>query len=571
MAPSMMQSVILQCTVLLSAVTAISAFLSLSSERQHRVSTTLQTTFTNHDNNIHQISSPTVVVASDSPPPTSHIISDDVHALVNGIYPKDMNLYNSGGLVHVADQSFRRGIVYEQQGQARKAAYAFHEATIYYQCLFDYSITAAAAIVLENSTSTQPSSSSSSQQQWYSNPFAHVTCLHRIEDIASILVYSCLSLGYLYFDAMDDPTAAIRIYKQVNLIDPSHRFYLSTSVSWDGVGVAMEAAAAATMTATTHHTKFYLMDAIQAYREALVRQPDNSRVQFHLAVALDRCAEEGPSSTAIDATTQLSPKDEASDIFEQLRRSADAMQACLVDTWGYVRWHMRKQLQSTTQIVNLYRGTRAMLQFAVAATIPLLLERKQQFSSNDKDYLENALFCEFGVGSGRTLRLTRDVLPILRTVGTAETSAATEVWDPPILYGFDTFTGLPQAWGDRPVGSYSTDGAIPVEIGERVQFHTGLFRDTITPFLDEVDPDSYLAYVHIDCRLYSSTVDILESMRSKIVPGTILLFSEYIGHPTWRNDEFRALRECCKRFGWKYEYLSFSLSTKQAVVRITDS
>jgi Macrocin-O-methyltransferase (TylF) len=339
-------------------------------------------------------------------------------------------------------------------------------------------------------------------------------------------------LAYLYYDALDRPSAAIRIYQQVLHLSPSRNIVdpppvlgedCSSAIAWDGLGVALEA----TDTAP-------LSEAVAAYRAGLARQPHRPRIQFHLAVALDRCHAQEP--------------DEASALFEQLRRSADVTQAGLVDSWGYVRWHLRKQLPP----VNLYRGTHAMLQYAVAAT---------------RGRKKGALFCEFGVGRGRTLRVTRQILSTLRDA--EETTDAP--WQPPMLHGFDTFTGLPQAWGDRPVGSYSTGGAIPSDLVENgVRFHKGLFRDTIPLFLEELDVvSSFLAYGHIDCRLYSSTVDILELLRCKIVPGTILLFSEYIGHPTWRNDEFRALRECFKRFGWKYEYLAFSLSTKQAIVRIT--
>ena len=160
------------------------------------------------------------------------------------------------------------------------------------------------------------------------------------------------------------------------------------------------------------------------------------------------------------------------------------------------------------------------------------------------------------------------------------------------IHGFDTFTGLPQAWGNEPAGSYSTGGIVPNLEGE-VYFYKGLFRDTIRPFLAQADQmmavaaaaegagreeeggseagagSAFLAYATIDCDLYSSTLDILESMHGRVIPGTILVFDEYICHPTWRQDEFRAWRECCKRFGWKYEYLAFSLITKQVVVRVT--
>ena len=57
---------------------------------------------------------------------------------------------------------------------------------------------------------------------------------------------------------------------------------------------------------------------------------------------------------------------------------------------------------------------------------------------------ENGLICEFGVATGRSLRMIQEILPL----GTS-------------LYGFDTFTGLPTPWGEEPAGAYSTDGAVP--------------------------------------------------------------------------------------------------------------
>ena len=118
--------------------------------------------------------------------------------------------------------------------------------------------------------------------------------------------------------------------------------------------------------------------------------------------------------------------------------------------------------------------------------------------------------------------------------------------------------------------SYSTAGIIP-KIEGNVRFHQGLFKQTIPQFLKSLPQDQPLAFANIDCDLYSSTCDVLESIHNRIVPGTVLVFDEYLINPSWRQDEFRAWRECCKRFGWRYEYLAFSLSSKQAVVRVIEA
>ncbi|KAL9187651.1 hypothetical protein ACHAXT_006029 [Thalassiosira profunda] len=69
--------------------------------------------------------------------------------------------------------------------------------------------------------------------------------------------------------------------------------------------------------------------------------------------------------------------------------------------------------------MRLHRGTRAMLQIALEAAQPLLQH-------------DDGLVCEFGVASGRSIRMTNEMLPL-------ETP----------IHGFDTFTGLPHAWGSE--------------------------------------------------------------------------------------------------------------------------
>jgi Macrocin-O-methyltransferase (TylF) len=380
-----------------------------------------------------------------------------------------------------ADRAFRRGIQLDKSGQPRLASGDFHQAATLYQCYLD---------LPEN--------------------FGHVTSLAE-DDCRAVLAYTLVRLGFLNVDALSDPDAAIRLYTMASEIDPN-----PSAVSFKGIGTAIEAAGG------NGQDLVHLPLAIKAYRQALEKSQKAS-IFFYLAVALER----------------LGQKEESEPILESMQRS-EAPASCLVDSWGYVRWHMRKVPPET---LNLHLGTRDMLKLALDAAMPLI-ERQRESKAQ-------GLVCEFGVGSGRSLRMTQEILPLDIEI-----------------HGFDTFTGLPKAWGSEPAGAYSTGGIVPNMEGE-VYFHKGLFSDTISPFLKELGDDAFLAYANIDCDLYTSTLDILESFHGRIVEGTILIFDEYICHPSWRQDEFRAWRECCKRFGWKYEYLAFSLPTKQAVVRVT--
>jgi hypothetical protein len=134
------------------------------------------------------------------------------------------------------------------------------------------------------------------------------------------------------------------------------------------------------------------------------------------------------------------------------------------------------------------------------------------------------------------------------------------------VHGFDSFRGLPEDWHDEPRGSYSTDGAIP-RVPGNVTLHPGWFSDTLPPFL--AAHSGHVRFAHVDCDLYSSTKTVLDALADRMVPGTVLVFDEYLGNERWREDEFRAWQEAVAQRGWRYEYLCYSLYTKQAAVRLS--
>ena len=72
----------------------------------------------------------------------------------------------------------------------------------------------------------------------------------------------------------------------------------------------------------------------------------------------------------------------------------------------------------------------------------------------------------------------------------------------PQVHGFDTFSGLPEDWGDATTrGSYSTHGALP-QAPENVRFHVGLFSETLPCFLAEhAGP---VRFMNVDCDLRRS-------------------------------------------------------------------
>ena len=251
-----------------------------------------------------------------------------------------------------ADRSLCYGIQLEKNGQARKAFAALHEAATLYQCFLETK----------------------------SRDFAHVTCASEAEATA-LLGYTCLRLAFLNHDALGDPKAAVRLYKEAATIDPQPSAY-----SWDGMGQSIEASSAGRE----------LPQAIDAYTAALELVPNNRKILFHKAVAMERYSS-SLLANADDDQAKERAEDmarTAQDIFEQLRRE-ESTYACWVDSWGYVRWHTRK---IPCVDLNLLRGTRDMLELALHAALPLVEQ--------------GGLVAEFGVGGGRSLRMTQELLPL---------------------------------------------------------------------------------------------------------------------------------------------------------------
>ena len=131
-------------------------------------------------------------------------------------------------------------------------------------------------------------------------------------------------------------------------------------------------------------------------------------------------------------------------------------------------------------------------------------------------------------------------------------------------FGFDTFTGIPEAWHDEPEGKYSAFGAVPkIEGGE---FIVGKFEDTLPKFFAQERPVASL--INFDADLYSSTLCALNNSDKVIDEHTILIFDEFIINDKWEEDEYKALNEFCENLGYSYEVIAVSFFTKQVAVRI---
>ncbi len=133
------------------------------------------------------------------------------------------------------------------------------------------------------------------------------------------------------------------------------------------------------------------------------------------------------------------------------------------------------------------------------------------------------------------------------------------------FHGFDSFEGLPESWtGAFARGAFSRGGRLP-RVPRNVVLHKGLFGDTLPEWRTAyADP---IAFVHVDCDLYSSTVEVLAGIGDRLQAGTIVVFDEYFNHAGWERHEFRAWQEFVAGRGVRYDYLAYA--REQVAIRIT--
>ena len=133
-----------------------------------------------------------------------------------------------------------------------------------------------------------------------------------------------------------------------------------------------------------------------------------------------------------------------------------------------------------------------------------------------------------------------------------------------VLFGFDSFQGIPEAWASAPKGQWKT--AIYSPNRPDVKIVPGLYDETLTTpaILEALGPR--LGFIHIDCDLYSSTKMVFQAIKNRIGPGTVIVFDELYGYHDWQKHEAKAFFEMAQERKWEYEYLA--RSDLQVAVRI---
>jgi hypothetical protein len=203
-----------------------------------------------------------------------------------------------------------------------------------------------------------------------------------------------------------------------------------------------------------------------------------------------------------------------------------------------IRWErwQRAAAESATYVdthlpnVSPTTGRKALIDFAV------------------RSVTTKGLFLEFGVFQGDSInRVSKHV--------------------PGPVWGFDSFVGLPESWEGMHDPGHFKVAKLP-RVRSNVRLVQGWFNETLPKFLSE-HPEP-VAFLHVDCDLYSSTKTILDLLKPRLQAGTVILFDDYFSYPGWQQGEHKAWTEFVTAHNIRYHFTGYNDLGQQACV-VVDS
>jgi hypothetical protein len=160
------------------------------------------------------------------------------------------------------------------------------------------------------------------------------------------------------------------------------------------------------------------------------------------------------------------------------------------------------------------------------------------------DVSGDRLICEFGVFKGESINHVAKL--------TQKT-----------LFGFDSFKGLAEEWGDTWKKGDFIVRKLP-KVRSNVTLVEGWFNESLPPFLKQ--HIGKVGFLHVDCDLYSSCKIIFDLMESRLVPGTVIVFDEYFNYPQWEDGEFKAFQEFLAKTKLSCEFIGYHRNGEQVAV-----
>lgn len=161
------------------------------------------------------------------------------------------------------------------------------------------------------------------------------------------------------------------------------------------------------------------------------------------------------------------------------------------------------------------------------------------FETIKLQHTPETLWLEFGVYNGNTInyisKFTKD-----------------------IVYGFDSFEGLPEKWRDQfECKSFDRKGELP-EVNSNVVLLKGWFTDTLPEFIKS--QNKKVSFIHMDADLYSSTKCVFDNLKNYLDKDCIIIFDELVNYPGFDGEtgELKAFYEFVTENEVDYEWIGMN-------------
>lgn len=182
---------------------------------------------------------------------------------------------------------------------------------------------------------------------------------------------------------------------------------------------------------------------------------------------------------------------------------------------------------------------------------------RETLVSENKNFLQDKLFLEFGVHNGGSF------LEFYELYKKNNINRS--------FFGFDSFVGLPEETEDLnspwQVGNFSCGGRINPELLNKddITIVDGWYSDTLVnnSYLLEKLSNKKIGIVHIDCDIYSSTMQVYEFMiqNDLLCEGSIIIYDDWGSYlmknlNKFENGESKAHIDIQKKYNIKFELVS---------------
>lgn len=284
------------------------------------------------------------------------------------------------------------------------------------------------------------------------------------------------------------------------------------------------------------------VQAAESYRKAIDINDGVSDAHFNLGVALAATGELEAAAASFRRAIELAPQDaeahaDLGDTLMRLGRLDDAEAA-------FARAiEIAPDFEIAAGRLSSLRHIRKHLPDA-----PRLDDRIELLRFAFGKAPAEGLVLEFGVAAGHSLRYLAGLTE--RTV-----------------YGFDSFEGLPEDWQEGFEKGAFSQAAPPRDLPENARVIVGWFEESLPPFVAEHPGPA--AFIHVDSDLYVSAQTVFKHLGPRIVPGTVIVFDEYLNFPEWCAHEHKAFMEFAGTSGLDFEVIGATTIATQIAVRMT--